>query len=68
MDIHWLRGNSYLRIGWDWIRRAAIVPRELINQVRFLGSFEHDPVIPSLTYLKQRILLEFTIQTLAYPG
>ncbi|MEM6868553.1 MAG: transposase [Cyanobacteria bacterium P01_C01_bin.121] len=68
VDIHWLRGNSYLRIGWDWIRRAAIVPRELINQVRFLGSFEHDPVIPSLTYLKQRILLEFTIQTLAYPG
>ena len=48
VDTHWLRGNSYLRIGWDWIRRATIVPKQLIAQVRFQGSFDTDPVVPSL--------------------
>lgn len=67
VDTHWLRGNSYLRIGWDWIRRALIEPRELISSVRFLGSFNHDPVVPSLKYLENRFLLEFTAQTLVYP-
>lgn len=67
VDVHWLRGNSYLRIGWDWIRQALIEPRPLISQVRFVGSFNTDPVVPSLKYLKDRFLLEFTAQTLAYP-
>ncbi|MEO0704413.1 MAG: hypothetical protein AAF050_01980 [Cyanobacteria bacterium J06649_5] len=67
VDVHWLRCNSYLRIGWDWIRQALIEPRQLISQVRFVGSFDTDPVVPSLKYLKDRFLLEFTIQTFAYP-
>jgi hypothetical protein len=67
VDAHWLRGNSYLRIGWDWIRRALIEPRPLIACVRFLGSFVDDPVVPSLKYLARRFDLEFTVQTLAYP-
>lgn len=66
VDTHWLRGNSYLRIGWDWIRRALIEPRQLITRVRFLGSFLHDPVIPSLKYLEHRFLLEFKVQTWIY--
>ncbi|MEM9092657.1 MAG: transposase [Cyanobacteria bacterium P01_F01_bin.53] len=67
VDVHWLRGNSFFRIGWDWIRRALIEPRQLISQVRFLGSFEVDPVVPSLKSLENRCLLEFTAKTLAYP-
>lgn len=67
VDVHWLRGNSFFRIGWDWIRRALIEPRQLITHVRFLGSFESDPVVPSLKYLQNRFLLEFTVKTLAYP-
>ena len=39
VDVHWLRGNSYLRIGWDWIRRTLIEPKELICDVRFVGHF-----------------------------
>ena len=67
VDVHWLRGNSFFRIGWDWIRRALLEPRQLIARVRFLGSFEADPVVPSLKYLEDRFLLEFTVKTLAYP-
>lgn len=66
VDTHWLRGNSYLRIGWDWIRRALIEPRQLIAKVRFLGSFLLDPVIPSLKYLEHRVLPEFNVQTWVY--
>ena len=22
VDPHWFRGSSYLKIGWDWLRRA----------------------------------------------
>jgi hypothetical protein len=66
VDVHWLRGNSFFRIGWDWIRRALIEPRPLISHVRFLGSFESDPVVPSLKYLADKYRLEFTVQTLAY--
>ena len=67
VDVHWLRGNSLCRIGWDWIRRAFIEPSTFISQVRFLGNFESDPVVPSLKYLNDRFALEFTAQTLAYP-
>ena len=67
VDTHWLRGNSFFRIGWDWIRQALVEPCQLISQVRFLGSFESDPVVPSLKYLSDRFSLEFTAQTLVYP-
>ena len=67
VDVHWLRGNSFVRIGWDWIRRALVETHQLITQVRFLGSFEIDPVLPSLKSLGDRFQLEFTVQTLAYP-
>lgn len=67
VDVHWLRGNSYLRIGWDWIRRALIEPQKLLANVRFRGHFNTDPVVPSLKYLMDKFKLEFTARTLAYP-
>ena len=68
VDVHWLRGNSYAyAFGWDWIRRTLIEPKELICDVRFVGHFNTDPVIPSLKYLMDRFQLEFTARTQAYP-
>ena len=67
VDVHWLRGNSFVRIGWDWIRRALVHSQQLISQVRFLGSFEIYPVLPSLKSLGDRFQLEFTVQTITYP-
>ena len=66
VDVHWFRGNSYLRIGWDWIRRALIAPRQCIRQVRFVGNLVIDPVLPSLKYLDVPFQLEFMVQTFAY--
>ncbi len=34
VDAHWFRGNSYLKIGWKWVLRAAIAKYEIISQLR----------------------------------
>lgn len=52
VDVHWFRGNSFLRIGWDWLRRALITPLKLIDRVYFSGNFSLDPVIISLRQLE----------------
>ncbi|NJM98437.1 MAG: hypothetical protein HC800_15870 [Phormidesmis sp. RL_2_1] len=37
------------------------------RQFRRRFKFHIDPVVPSLKYLEERFLLEFTAKTLAYP-
>ena len=34
VDVHSLRGNSYFRIGWDWLRRAFIFLISALTQYR----------------------------------
>ena len=51
MDPHWLRGSSYLRIGWNWIKAALIHGWHLITRI-CLGKSE-DPE-PAMASRKQR--------------
>lgn len=55
VDAHWFRGNSYLKIGWKWVRRALIKGYDLITQLRLFTSRDPDPAIASLTQAKQHI-------------
>ena len=48
VDAHWFRGNSYLKIGWKWVRRALTKGFALISQLRLLTLHDPDPVIASL--------------------
>jgi hypothetical protein len=48
VDAHWFRGNSYLKIGWKWVRRTLIKGYALITQLRLLSSHDPDPAIASL--------------------
>ena len=41
-DAHWLRGQSYLTIGWHWVKHALSKGYELIP--RFHLSPQADPV------------------------
>ena len=41
VDTHWFRGNSYFRIGWDWVKAALINGWKLIYSVSF--SSHRDP-------------------------
>jgi hypothetical protein len=52
VDAHWFRGNSYLKIGWKWIRRALIKGYKLITHLKLFSSLDPDPAIASLKQAK----------------
>ena len=41
VDPHWFRGNSYLKIGWKWVKRA-LVQGEMLTRTLFLDD-QPDP-------------------------
>ena len=40
---HWLRGNSYLRIGWQWVKSALARGWELFATLRLSGTPDPEP-------------------------
>lgn len=67
IDTHWFRGNSYFRIGWEWVKAAAIKGWELICSVRFTTRTDLDPAIASRKQAEsRRYRFEFQIQTFVY--
>jgi len=64
VDTHWFGGNSYFRIGWQWVKTTLECGWQLIHQVRFVGNYDPDPATASCKqHDKRRYRLEFTIQT-----
>jgi hypothetical protein len=43
VDPHWLRGNSYLRIGWQWVKSALARGWELFATLQLSGMPDPDP-------------------------
>lgn len=41
VDPHWFRGQSYARMGWNWLRRALARGEVLIDSLALLTC--HDP-------------------------
>ncbi|WP_293085251.1 transposase [Moorena sp. SIO4A1] len=67
VDTHWFRGNSYFRIGWEWVKASLENGWRLIRRVRFTSNHDPDPVMASRTqHDKRRYRLEFKIQTYEY--
>lgn len=50
VDPHWFRGNSYLKIGWNWVKKAVIQGWKLIQHL--LLDDQPDPC-PSISSRKQ---------------
>ena len=68
VDTHWFRGNSYFRIGWEWVKSSLINRWELIRSVKFNGNNDPDPSMPSRKQHEKRLYrLEFKLQTFVYP-
>lgn len=67
IDTHWFRGNSYFRMGWEWVKAAWVKGWEVIGSVRFTS---HRDPLPAIASRKQddqrRYRLEFQIQTFVY--
>lgn len=67
IDTHWFRGNSYFRIGWDWVKTALFNGWRLIRRVRFTANRDPDPVIASRQqHEKHTYRLEFKVSTFQY--
>ena len=67
VDSHWFRGNSYFRIGWDWVKASLINGWKLIRSVTFSGNQDPHPAIASLKQPEQRLYrLEFKVKTYSY--
>jgi hypothetical protein len=44
VDPHWLRGLSYLQIGWRWLRRALYLELPTASLVRLIPGADPAPV------------------------
>jgi hypothetical protein len=47
VDPHWFRGSSYLKIGWNWIKRALVKGWHLITKLYLSGEPDPEPAMSS---------------------
>ena len=47
VDAQWSRGSSYLKIGWNWIRRALSRKEKLLNHVALSPKPDPEPAMAS---------------------
>lgn len=67
VDTHWFRGNSYFRIGWDWVKASLLNGWKLINHVVFTSNRDPQPAMASKKQHEQRLYqLEFQVLTHSY--
>lgn len=59
VDPHWFRGSSYLKIGWDWLRRALSKGWALLTRLCLLGGDDPDPAKASNRQHAQRAMPAF---------
>ncbi|MEL7067684.1 MAG: transposase [Cyanobacteria bacterium J06581_3] len=64
VDVHWFYGNSYFRIGLDWIEFALLDGWQLIKQVLFSSNTDLEPAMaPRIQHEKRSYQLEFQLFT-----
>ena len=67
VDVHWFRGNSYFRIGIDWIQSALLDGWQLIKHVFFASNKDPDPAMASrIQHEKRSYRLEFQCFTVQF--
>jgi Transposase DDE domain len=66
VDPHWLRGTSYLRIGWQWIKAALARGWELFATLHLSGAPDPEPCRASASTPVPAPPVIFT-QTIYYP-
>ena len=67
VDTHWFRGNSYFRIGWDWVKGSFLNGWRVITTVQFTSNQDPEPAMASRQQHEKRLYqIEFKVQTLIY--
>lgn len=62
VDAHWFRGNSYLKIGWKWVRRAAVKGYSLITRLVLSPWPDPEPAMASLKQAQTRVERILSVQ------
>lgn len=60
VDPHWFRGNSYLKIGWNWVKRALVRGFEIISRLHLSGQPDPEPAMASKSQHHNRAQPFFT--------
>ena len=66
VDCHWHRGNSYLRIGWDWVRGVLHKGWKLFRTLQLQGQPAPQPARASRTQFTKHDERVFTVQSYHY--
>ena len=67
VDPHWFRGNSYLRIGWQWVKLALAQGEPLLTHIRLTGEPDPEPARASnRQFHKRRLHQRNAILSISY--
>ena len=67
VDPHWFRGQSYFRLGLDWVRTSLQSGWRLIHSVAFFSNADPEPAMASRSQHQQRShRLEFQPHSFSY--
>lgn len=62
VDAHWFRGNSYLKIGWNWVKRALSRGEALITRCALSAEPDPEPAMASRKQHQKRTQPRFLIE------
>ena len=66
VDAHWQRGNSYLRIGWNWLKGAFHQGWRLFPTLSLYGYADPDPASASRKQTQKQLEREFTVKSYSF--
>jgi hypothetical protein len=61
VDPHWFRGNSYLRIGWQWVKTALARGWGLFASLHLSGAPDPEPARASVSQSEHAPPVTFTV-------
>lgn len=66
VDAHWQRGNSYLRIGWNWFKGVLHQEWQLFHTISLHGYTDPEPAFASKKQTQKQLEREFTIKSYSF--
>lgn len=63
VDAHWQRGNSYLRIGWNWVKGVLHQNWGVFPTIALSGKSDPEPAFASNKQAQKFLEREFTIRS-----
>lgn len=66
VDAHWQRGNSYLRMGWNWLKGVLHQGWQLFQTISLDGCADPEPASASKKQTQKHLEREFTIKSYSF--